>query len=40
MNKNEAAAYLEIGLRSLERYTSDGRITAGRVKGKTGPVLD
>ena len=40
MNKEEAAAFLEIGVRSLERYTTQGRVTAQKVKGKTGPVLD
>jgi excisionase family DNA binding protein len=40
MNKTEAAHYLNIGVRSLERHTSDGRITAQKVKGKTGPALD
>jgi excisionase family DNA binding protein len=40
MNKTEAAKYLEIGVRSLERYTSDGRVHATRQRGKTGMVLD
>jgi excisionase family DNA binding protein len=40
MNKNDAAKYLGIGVRSLERYTSDGRIVAGKVKGRTGFVAD
>lgn len=40
MNKTEAAKHLEIGVRSLERYTSDGRIKPDKVKGKTGYKLD
>ena len=40
MNKTEAAKYLDIGVRSLERYTSDGRVQAIRQRGKTGMVLD
>ncbi len=40
MNKTEAAKYLNIGVRSLERYTSDKRITPARVKVKTGFALD
>lgn len=40
MNKTEAAQFLGIGVRSLERYTGDGRIVAHKVKGKTGPTLD
>ncbi len=40
MNKTEAAKYLEIGVRSLERYTSDGRLQATKQRGKTGMVLD
>jgi excisionase family DNA binding protein len=40
MNKAEAAKYLEIGVRSLERYTSEGRLKPGRVRTKTGPALD
>jgi excisionase family DNA binding protein len=40
MNKTEAANFLNIGVRSLERHTSDGRIAAHKVKGKTGPALD
>ncbi len=40
MNKTEAANYLSIGVRSLERYTSDGRLQATKQRGKTGMVLD
>jgi len=40
MNKTEAAQYLGIGLRSLERYTADGKVASRKVKGKTGPLLD
>jgi excisionase family DNA binding protein len=40
MNKTEAANYLEIGVRSLERYTSDGKVTPDKVKVKTGLALD
>jgi excisionase family DNA binding protein len=40
MNKTEAAKYLGIGVRSLERHTSDGRVRAEPVKGKTGKRLD
>ncbi len=40
MNKNDASKYLEIGLRTLERHTSAGRITAKKVKTPNGPALD
>jgi excisionase family DNA binding protein len=40
MNKKDAADYLGIGVRSLERYTSDGKITPDKVKVKTGVALD
>ncbi len=40
MNKAEAAEILEIGVRSLERYTSAGRIAAQRVKMPRGFALD
>jgi excisionase family DNA binding protein len=40
MNKKEAAEYLGIGVRSLERYTSDGKVTPDKVKVKTGVALD
>ncbi len=40
MNKKEAAEFLQIGVRSLERYTSDGRVSAEPKRGKTGMALD
>jgi excisionase family DNA binding protein len=40
MNKTEAAKYLNIGVRSLERYTGEGRVIGQRIRGKTGLVLD
>jgi len=39
MNKAEAAEFLEIGVRSLERYMSQGRIAYTRQRGKTGEVV-
>jgi excisionase family DNA binding protein len=40
MNKEDAAKFLNIGVRSLERYTTQGRVAFQKVKGKTGPVVD
>ncbi len=40
MNKKAAAEFLNIGVRSLERYTSDGRVTAGQKRGTTGFMAD
>jgi len=40
MNKSEAAEYLGISARSLERYTAQGRLSHTLKKGKTRPVLD
>ena len=40
MNKAEAAKYLQIGVRTLERHTSEGRLQPGRVRTKTGLALD
>jgi excisionase family DNA binding protein len=40
MNKQEAADYLNISVRTLQRLTADGAIIAGMVKGKTGLVTD
>ena len=40
MNKTEAAEFLEIGVRSLERYTGAGKVQAQKVKVKTGFALD
>jgi len=39
MNKAEAAEFLGIGVRSLERYMSQGRIAYTRQRGKTGEVV-
>jgi len=39
MNKQEAAEFLGIGVRSLERYMSQGRIAYTRQRGKTGEVV-
>lgn len=38
MNKAEAAKYLEISERSLERYTSNNEISVRYERGKTKPV--
>ncbi len=40
MNKTEAAAFLEIAPRSLERYTAQGRIDCVYVRGKTRPTAE
>lgn len=40
MNKIDASKYLGIGFRTLERYTSEGRVAARRVRGRSGPALD
>lgn len=40
MNKNDAAKYLGVGLRTLERYTSAKRIAAKKIKTPNGPALD
>lgn len=40
MNKTEAAEFLGIGVRSLERYTSAGKVQAQKQKVKTGFALD
>ncbi len=40
MNKTEAAEYLGVGVRALERYTAQERIAVRYVKGKTRPTLD
>jgi excisionase family DNA binding protein len=40
MNKHEAAKYLDISVRTLQRLTSTGEITAGEVRGRTGMVTD
>lgn len=40
MNKQKAAEFLEIGVRSLERYMAHGRVAYVRQRGKTGEVVD
>jgi excisionase family DNA binding protein len=40
MNKTDAAAFLGIGVRSLERYTGASKVAAIKVKVKTGFALD
>jgi excisionase family DNA binding protein len=40
MNKHEAATYLDVSVRTLQRLTSVGEISAGEVRGKTGMVTD
>lgn len=40
MTKKEAADFLGVGMRTLERYTSDGRLTPDKIKGKNGLTLD
>jgi excisionase family DNA binding protein len=40
MTKTEAAEFLQIGVRTLERYTSSGRLAAQRVKMARGFALD
>ena len=39
MNKSEAAEYLGISARSLERYTAQKKLSPALKKGKTRPVL-
>ena len=39
LNKQEAAEFLGVGVRSLERYTKANRVAARYEKGKTGNVL-
>ena len=38
MNKTEAAAYLGVSVRALERYTQQSRINVTYAKGKTKPT--
>lgn len=38
MNKTDAAAYLEVSVRALERYTQQNRINVTYAKGKTKPT--
>jgi excisionase family DNA binding protein len=40
MNKSEAAEFLGVSLRAVERYASAGRLPSCYVRGKTGQVLD
>ena len=39
MNKQEAAEYLNVSVRALERYVQQGRIGGHYEKGKTRPTL-
>lgn len=38
MNKKEAAEYLNVSTRAIERYTSKGRLTPKYEQGRTGPA--
>lgn len=38
MNKKEAAAYLNVSTRAIERYTAQGKLTPIYKKGRTGPA--
>jgi excisionase family DNA binding protein len=38
MNKKEAAEYLNVSTRAIERYTSQGKLTPTYEKGRTGPA--
>ena len=40
MNKSEAAKFLGVSVRAVERYASAGRLPSRYVRGKTGQVLD
>ena len=40
MNKTEAAEYLEVSKRSINRYISDGQLKATYVRSKTGPQIE
>ncbi len=40
MNKHEAAKYLDVSVRTLQRLTAQGEISAGEVRGKTGMVTN
>lgn len=39
MNKQEAAKFLGVSVRALERYTQQGRISARYEKGRTRPIV-
>ena len=38
MNKKEAAEYLNVSTREIERYTSQGKLTPTYERGRTGPA--
>jgi excisionase family DNA binding protein len=38
MNKQQAAEYLNVSTRAVERYTSKGKLTPRYEKGRTGPA--
>jgi len=38
MNKKEAAEYLGVSTRAIERYTAQGKLTPTYEKGRTGPA--
>lgn len=38
MNKKEAADYLGVSTRAIERYTAQGKLTPSYEKGRTGPA--
>ena len=40
MNKQEAAEFLGVSVRALERYASAGKVPSRYVRGKTGQVLN
>jgi excisionase family DNA binding protein len=40
MNKQEAAEYLEISVRTLESHMAKGNINFGHLRGKTRPTVD
>jgi excisionase family DNA binding protein len=40
MNKQDAADFLGVSVRAVERYASAGRLPSRYVRGKTGQVLD
>lgn len=40
MNKTEAAAFLEVSVRAIERYVAADKLPAHYIRGKTGQMLD
>ncbi len=40
MNKTQAAEFLGVSVRAVERFSSGGRLPSRYVRGKTGQVLD